>query len=275
MMRNDLAGRSRNAGRRSGRGRWLPQALWYPRPFKCSILGDSLQYSWGHPPSSEESANLANHPWTKDADARCARIRKLPNRSGLLMEFLKLAGSKDDRIRRFAAQHGPLRRQYIRNPEPIRLWREYSKLAGSVYRYAKAIRERKGADKEDQSIILDWLGVQCTQDESRRRSWRKEIAASALEKWLREEGFEPEVVWIGDSLQVRPAARFFLGSVGLLLAQALTLTSDVYRCSHCGTEFRPKRRPTTGVRRYCEGCRAAGVPVRDAQRDRRMRQQGR
>ena len=42
-------------------------------------------------------------------------------------------------------------------------------------------------------------------------------------------------------------------------------------CSYCNKEYMPKRAPKAGQRNYCVDCRNSGVPIRIAQRDRRMR----
>lgn len=42
-------------------------------------------------------------------------------------------------------------------------------------------------------------------------------------------------------------------------------------CTECGLLYKPYRRPATGRRHYCETCRKAGVPIRDAQRAARLR----
>jgi hypothetical protein len=65
--------------------------------------------------------------------------------------------------------------------------------------------------------------------------------------------------------------RLFDALVLRLLAQA-GRTDGVARCSACGNFFTQRRRPPRGTRTYCEPCREAGKPKRDAERDYAQRQ---
>jgi hypothetical protein len=42
-------------------------------------------------------------------------------------------------------------------------------------------------------------------------------------------------------------------------------------CHECGLLYSPLRRPAKSRRNYCELCRSAGIPLRDALRDHRLK----
>jgi hypothetical protein len=80
-------------------------------------------------------------------------------------------------------------------------------------------------------------------------------------------GFE----WTGPLPEVNLEPGGLFGALAVDLAFAVGRASGFAFCDGCGDVYAPSRRPVRGKRSYCQRCRDRGVPVLDAQRDRRRR----
>ena len=65
--------------------------------------------------------------------------------------------------------------------------------------------------------------------------------------------------------------RSMLGAVAMQLALTISKAETLYTCSECGIEHPRKRAPKPGQAIYCDMCREAGIPLREADRHRRQR----
>jgi hypothetical protein len=73
----------------------------------------------------------------------------------------------------------------------------------------------------------------------------------------------------------RPTARIepagLVGALGLQLMQKISKTAALALCAGCARSFTPKRKPSTGRKAWCDACRVAKIPERQASRDYRAR----
>lgn len=79
------------------------------------------------------------------------------------------------------------------------------------------------------------------------------------------------LAWTGPRPEIKLEAGGLFGAPAVELAWAVTRASGFAVCAGCGAVYPPSR-PVRGKRNYCQTCLGNGVPVRDAQRDRRRRQ---
>lgn len=105
---------------------------------------------------------------------------------------------------------------------------------------------------------------------------QRQLAAMAVSLWLAEGGAGLVMSWEDGrtpSLRVGSAVQpGIFTALGYQLALACSRAETVATCSGCARLYAPSRAPQPGRRNYCEDCRRAGIPVRDAKRDRRERQ---
>jgi hypothetical protein len=86
----------------------------------------------------------------------------------------------------------------------------------------------------------------------------------------------PWLIWEGAGNSARPKLVFSGPNLLSYLALQLCLRASKHDafavCSYCNQQYTPMgRAPKTGQRNFCPDCRAAGMPVRIAQRSRRER----
>jgi hypothetical protein len=168
--------------------------------------------------------------------------------------------------------------------EPVAVWRQFSRKARAILNVAANLDKGRGG------AVEDWRAIYDERSDRVARRWKpgddtqahRLMLARALNEWLTIANVRPALEW-GRAAQRRPriclaeANPAWTSGIGLFGAIATQLVFAIARsdglemCSGCGEPFIPNRRPREGQRRYCRSCRSRGVPLRDAQRDRRRR----
>ncbi len=263
--------------------RHLPLNSWrMPRSVRVSGDGELLEIEWGFHFQHRED--------------------------GLLERFLALANARPSSVEAFVRKYGALGLQDpgapgsgwfdagIATTEPLATWRMLARGFGATLAVARSLHH--GAPP----AIADWLGVvEVDHWIDRRRQppgWNEEEARADLTEWAHEvvqhepdsqkiqlagtvsgwieyTSTRPRLAWSDDV----PAAIHLGGAMGWSVLGALTMqlaalicaAGSVEQCSGCPSMFAPKRRASSGRRRYCAACRTEGVPQRDANRDWRAR----
>jgi hypothetical protein len=97
------------------------------------------------------------------------------------------------------------------------------------------------------------------------------ILAAAVNTWFAQARGHGILTMLDNDLQVRPYASNLLGVLVTLMAHVIARSDQKAVCAGCRNTFRPARPIVRGSRQYCERCRKAQVPQRDASRDWRRR----
>jgi hypothetical protein len=190
-------------------------------------------------------------------------------RNGLCFEFARLAQASDEHIRRFAERWGPLRIEQ-REEEHVDKWRSYAVLAQVLLRFAGDTAHGGRGSKEDWGTICAWLQVG-TLDRPRSVNQQLAIAASAVNSWFAAARGHRILDVVEGQFQIRPGASNLFGVLGAQLAHAIARSDELARCAGCKAAFTPKRPISHGSRQYCNRCRHAKIPQRDASRAWRSR----
>lgn len=186
----------------------------------------------------------------------------------------------------------------IRVWEPVNLWREYSRLARSILNLGAQIEAGERGDTEDWRTALVFY---CRlRDFDRRWSWlegldhydaedsqwrRRMLLCRCVNDWLNMANVAPQLSPHLDSGQPQVmldgggdgALGTLIGALGVQIMLAIGRTDSLAQCTGCGRPYLPLTRegtpyrPSNRRRNYCETCREAGVPQRDAARDYRAR----
>jgi hypothetical protein len=99
--------------------------------------------------------------------------------------------------------------------------------------------------------------------------WR--LLADALNGWLRISRVRPWVTLRGSKLTFAVSGGGLFGAIGLRLTYAVCAIEGYAICAACSQFDRPKRKPKSGQRYFCEKCRGAQEPIKFAMRDTRLR----
>lgn len=98
----------------------------------------------------------------------------------------------------------------------------------------------------------------------------------AVTTWMQQAGAQLVLTWPAGAREPlltiggeRPQG--CLPAITVQLALACSRADTTRVCDGCGGLHAPKRQPKPGQRSFCQACRAAGVPVKLANRDRRAR----
>lgn len=175
--------------------------------------------------------------------------------------------------------------------EPLALWRRWALAFRLALELADRIQSRKPSDPEHTDALAWFLpnggyprvdqmsGADSASKAQLLRAqldWDRWCLADALNSLL-DRAVRATINYC-DRSDMRPRMRFAGRSLAdalvLQLVMAVCRAEDVATCDGCGTVFVPSTRykPRAGQRRFCEACRAAGVPWKLAARDRRARQ---
>lgn len=103
----------------------------------------------------------------------------------------------------------------------------------------------------------------------------REDLAEAVFRWVQLGNVRPVISWEMDQPQVTMAGGGLFAAVGVQLMLRVAKTEGLALCSSCGEPYVPRRRPTEGRRRYCDGCRDSSAPMKDAVADYRRREKQR
>jgi hypothetical protein len=245
-------------------------------------------------------------PWSVETSKTIKPSRQI------LEDFLRLAGKPESEIHRFALKFGPLliySRIRERDDgalifESCDVWRHFAasmaallRIAGDVHlgrRCASSHWDAMGNVPplifNKKAVEIDWINPSAADGE---KEWAVMAVASRLKEnqhptlWA---GFlnallllgrvRPWVVLDGRLGAQRPRLSFTGSNLLSYLALQVCLLASKHDafavCSHCNITFTPgARAPKLGQRTFCLACRADGIPVRLAQRDRRARLQRR
>jgi hypothetical protein len=228
-------------GQRSGR---MGPSNVYVRPENAKIDAQGrLNWKWSHP----------------------NRTQRLP--PDLCFRFARLSTATDEEVRKFAARWGPLRIR-LEPSESLAEWREYTKLAQSIFRQLTDERQ-----VEDWKRICEWIapGAGLAEAGPVPHSFEMVLIAAALNKWFGQARGNQILEIVGPRYQTRPTSATLFGALACQIAYKLSVADETVLCAGCATPFTPKRTPSRGARQYCPKCRRAKVPQRDAARDYRKR----
>lgn len=174
--------------------------------------------------------------------------------------------------------------------EPVSAWRGISHLFGTLLDVAGRIEQHVPSDPDQTKEIArlngNWryprvedLDTWAERPEADRRRWQ--LASDRLNLTDAMSHLLANSVQVVASYQSSADARPVMSFAGRSLVDALALQTamaacraeSVVSCDGCGAAFVPsgRYRPRPGQRRFCDTCRARGVPQKFASRDRRAR----
>ena len=229
----------------------------------------------------------------------------------LFERFLHLEAAPAHQIQEFASRFGSLlifcriKRQEILPGkliifESCAVWRYFAVSMGSLLRIASCFHSNRRPDPADWDRIgafpVSSLAAPAKEEPyDPLISFGGEEAWTAMTHFVRRGGardrrmwarllnvllelgrVRPWVIWEGAGSSARPKLVFSGPHLLSYLALQLCLRASKHDafavCSYCNRQYVPiGRAPKTGQRNFCPDCRAAGMPVRVAQRSRRER----
>ena len=208
--------------------------------------------------------------------------RKFVKATGALTRFVRLADADGPAILRFARQYGVLIPGALGRPpysEPLELWRHYARQARALLNIAARLH------RDEPGELAEWQAVYARQPLMDQAQLEKLAGAPvesqrffvemAVNEWLKMASVQPEFQWRYGSPRITLSGAGLFPALALQLMAAIARTDGLALCTGCGSPYTPKRRPRTGTRHYCQECRDAGVPQRDAARDYRARRRAR
>jgi hypothetical protein len=232
----------------------LNEAPLLPKPLDATLRKGLLSWTWYSPDLGGES---------KPFD-----LRKPP--PALCFAFARLADGTDEQIRQFAKKWGPLRVQ-MREEEELELWRYYTQLARALLRFT-AERLRGGPDdEEDWQVICNSIPARSLKRGNMSHPMQMAILSAAVNMWFARARGHGIMAMVDGKLRVRPYASNLFGILITQIAHVIARSDETAVCAGCQNPFLPKRRLVRGSRQYCDRCRKAKVPQRDASRDWRRR----
>lgn len=187
--------------------------------------------------------------------------------------------------------------------EPIANWRRFSRQAGALAHIAANILDGRigdleqwramyrestasalspsraedgNADSEDYPIKpqVFWRTAWDTQSDRLLRTERSYLSES-LGAWLRLANPGLVIQWPDTGPQLAFAGGPLFTRLALALVVATFGAGGIAFCSTCQGVYPPKRQPRVGEQNYCDACRNAGVPHRNAVRVGRARKAAR
>ena len=227
-----------------------------PKPRGAAVNGNGfLTWSW--------------YP-TADSKGPPPPTQQIPAK--LCFDFARLADGSEEEIRRFAARWGPLGLDRG-GKEHIDDVRYYARLAKALLRFAAELLSGGAGAGEDWNTICKCVAPGQNLTDRTGFSSRLQMAfiANAVNSWFAK-AHGHGILAIGDTtLQVRPYASNLFGILITQIAHVLARSDQLAVCDGCTAAFVRKRAPSKGPRQYCDKCRKAKVPQRDASRDWRRR----
>jgi hypothetical protein len=243
-------------------------------------------------------------PWSADSSKAIKPSRRI------LEDFLSLAGKSEAEMHRFASRFGPLliysrieeRDEGALIFESCDVWRHFAASMRALLRIAGDLHFGRPCSSPHweaigyvpplvlvkKAIEIDWINPSAADGEKQwgvmaaasgqRRNQHPTLWAGFLNALLLLGRVRPWVVLDGPLGAQRPRLSFTGSNLLSYLALQVCLLASKHDafavCSHCNITFTPgKRAPKLGQRTFCQACRADGIPVRLAQRDRRARLQ--
>jgi hypothetical protein len=228
-----------------------------PKPFAATLDGNGyLSWSWYR---------------TADTKGPPPAMQQVPAR--LCFAFARLADGSDESIRRFAARWGPLGLERRRDEEHVDDVRRYARCAQALLRFAAELLSGSAGADEDWNTICEFAapGQNLADRVGFSSRLQRAIIATAANTWFAK-AHGHGILGIGDTtLQVRPYASNLFGILITQIAHVIARSDQLTVCDGCMAAFIRKRAPSKGPRQYCDKCRKAKVPQRDASRDWRRR----
>jgi len=174
--------------------------------------------------------------------------------------------------------------------EPLQAWRNYARQIRAILKMAANLHHGKPCDpsdilafnQPDPEKAKEWLkmGVAEPRQEGRfhseaaereRVSSHRALVANVINSWLWYGDVYPGLFWSEENPRLELTGTGLFGALATQLVLAISRTGGLVFCSGCGAPYFPERRPREGERHYCDECREAKIPERDAARDYRRK----
>jgi hypothetical protein len=232
-----------------------PATVGWRRPRRVGLERDELVFEWWDDQvlhaNGVDATQLGPRPWREWRDLRGRLMTQgiadvYPSRA-MLIRFAGLADAPAERIRAFADHFGALQEQVSSRPEwqappalpdrqALGYWRQIS---GS---FARALRFAANPRSPREEATLSWL----------------------VNGHLWQAGVEDFLAFIDGQPRILHSTGGLYGGLAVELLSAVARVG-LRLCVGCGAPVEK------GGRRYCEACRASGVPERNRQAQWRMR----
>lgn len=244
--------------------------LFVPAFITLDAKAERLRY-FGNPAVARVTVDYKSGPDAPTAAAK-TEFRVAVPRAGLLTDFVQLVEAPPSRILKYAKRWGVLELCAAhRIPIHARLGHDDKRWCEALSDPDVGVAYERVQDWRRYALMFRALLIHAADNDRRPRRGELAHTASFL-CWLGDVG--PRLVWRSGGMAFELASRS--GLFGALAAQAAFFAAGsegLAVCSSCGTAYPPRRRPVLGLRSYCEACRNDGAPLRDAQRDKRKREQ--
>jgi len=165
--------------------------------------------------------------------------------------------------------------------EPLTAWRELSSATRSAMNIGAAIHSGQLPEPDDWNNLRRFYSARAAiawnPSDVEDHAW---ILSAVVNEWIEVAGIRPQFQWAPTGTNIILACpNVYVGTLWTALMSQLIFilnrSGGFSVCSGCGGIFVPKKKPSRGVRRYCEDCRSKKVPERDAARDSRARKKKR
>jgi hypothetical protein len=233
-----------------------PATVGWRRPRRVRLEGEELVFEWPDDlilhARARAAARLEGYPWWEWREARGFLMTfgipdVYPSRA-MLFRFAGLADAASEKIRTFAEQFGPLQEQVVRVPDwpvppllPDRQPLSYWRLTSDRFSRALVLAANPRTPREENEIAWHVNG----------NLWQA--------------GVEDFLTFVDGEPRILHSAGGLYGGLAVELLSAVARVG-LRLCVGCGLPLEK------GGRRYCEACRAGGVPERNRQTKWRMRQ---
>jgi predicted nucleic acid-binding Zn ribbon protein len=233
-----------------------PATVGWRRPKRVRLEGEELVFEWPDDlvlhAHAQAAARLEPYPWWEWREHRGFLMTfgvadVYPSRA-MLLRFAGLKDAPDEKIRAFAERFGALQEQIVRVPDwpappllpdrqPVRYWR----LISSHFSRALVLAAKARTPREENEI-----------------TWQ-------VNGHLWQAGIEDFLMFVDGQPRILHSAGGLYGGLAVELLSAVARVG-LRLCVGCGAPIEK------GGRRYCEECRASGVPERNRQTQWRRRQ---
>jgi hypothetical protein len=157
--------------------------------------------------------------------------------------------------------------------EPVSGWRTWALRAWALLSVVAALRTGERVRIEDWRDAIGYYGVMIPEPASNSEFFDEAFAL--VNYWLGAAGVRPWLApgngGVGLALGSSPGNSPLFGAIAVQLALAVCGAEGFAVCYACKVLYAPPRKPRAGERSYCQQCRDAGVPVRQAVADYRAR----
>lgn len=215
----------------------------------------------------------------------------------LLDDFVQLTNASSSEIIDFASVHGVLGHAVDRPPsafgrgymrETVREWHEAASLARALLVAAEKLRQGQLLNDEMRCTLLRTAHVAFHDDADAddelvfQRGYPaltedRMALTLAVTQWMHDRDAQLILTWPAGatepSLTIGGQRQYgCLAAITVQVALACSRADTARSCDGCGVLHAPSRQPKPGQRSFCKSCRAALVPQKYANRDRRARE---